>query len=147
MNFLRSYYLRRLMVMIFILTSLITQIHLVYSCELMLDGPKTTCCCDDHTDPACPMEGDYEHDQPYSPTNCCKVSANLGTSHSIAIVDIGHDTNADAAISSQLQPAFLHSYYENITPAEKNDVFIYGIHNSPWLFGSDTYRLTLRIRE
>jgi hypothetical protein len=93
------------------------------------------------------MGGGCEQNGSGASSHCCEVNINIGATQSLVATDTGYVADPVATTTSQVQPAFLYLYYEYLITADNSDLFTYDEPDTTWLAGSDTYRLTLRIRE
>lgn len=71
----RSTLIRRVVAVLFLLTGLVSQMQMVFACELMDGPPRTVCCCGDPITDGCEMGGGCKiHDGVRTNADCCDVS-------------------------------------------------------------------------
>ncbi len=146
MNLFRNNYLRKLIAIVILFTSLLVQMRVVYACALMDNAPQTSCCCDHQEDGVCLMGGGCNTDKDGSADNCCAVS--------VAATKGLNLTNADNAYPPDT--TIFNTLYSSLT-LESHPVNYFSSKRSPyvsldktipdWQRGTDTYLITLRFRE
>lgn len=77
MTALRNTSLRRIVALLFLISGLSVQVQTLFACQLMDDGPKTTCCCDEHKDGGCAMGGGCDSTPGSMATDCCDVTVDV----------------------------------------------------------------------
>lgn len=74
MSLVRSTTVRRVLAVFFLLNGLLSQVHILFACELMESQPRTVCCCADPVSDGCQMGGGCKgHDGVRSSEDCCQV--------------------------------------------------------------------------
>ncbi|HED17880.1 MAG TPA: hypothetical protein ENI74_00025 [Gammaproteobacteria bacterium] len=141
---IRNASFRRFVIGLFLFTGLFSQFQAVFACELMGDGERTVCCCDEHGDKGCAMGGGC-HDQQTTPdTDCCAVSYQSPPG-SDAIVSDSHAQQVVLLEAPQPPPALLFSL-SALNPPNPLSVLFGPTALPPGSPGNLTYLLTRRFR-
>ena len=93
-------YFRRAVVVLFLLTSLSSQVQVVFACDLMEGQPKPVCCCGDDMANGCKMGGGCNMDGAMALNpDCCDVSVD-----SLSDVSMGGPASASSQVALQNAP-------------------------------------------
>ena len=146
MKLFRNNILRKLITIVILFTSLLVQMRVIYACSLMDNAPQTSCCCDHQEDGTCLMGGDCNTDDGDPADNCCAVSVSVAKDLNL--------TNAGNAYPPDF--SIFDTHYSPLT-FDTHPVNYFSNKRSPrvsldktalgWYNGTDTYLITLRIRE
>ena len=97
MNTHRIPNLKRAVAVLFLLTSLSSQIQVVFACDLMDGQPKPVCCCGDDMSDGCAMGGGCSIDGAMARNpNCCEASVD-----SLSDVTMGTSTFTSSLVALQ----------------------------------------------
>lgn len=77
MTALRNTSLRRMFALLLLIGGLSVQAQTLFACQLMDDGPKTTCCCDEPRDGGCAMGGGCGSAPGGMAADCCEVTVDV----------------------------------------------------------------------
>ena len=83
MEKIRNLTLQRMLILVFLCSSLLSQTQILFACEMMDGAPRLVCCCGEHHSDACPMADACGLFENADAQRCCEVS---------------HDALADEAV-------------------------------------------------
>jgi hypothetical protein len=145
MTSLRKPSLRRLIAGLFLISGLSVQVQTLFACNLMDDGPKTTCCCGEHMADGCAMGGGCGSAPGSMATGCCDVGVELEL-QDIAVVKTTAAKLITQLDAPQPPPAILITTEFNITQPDNPVVPNHHVYRPSWPSGTRTYLVTGRFR-
>lgn len=83
MENLRNSTLQRLLILVFLCTSLLSQTQMLYACEMMDGKPKPVCCCGERLSDVCPMADACGLFENAEATRCCEISHDALTDEAV----------------------------------------------------------------
>ncbi|VAW69466.1 hypothetical protein MNBD_GAMMA09-1997 [hydrothermal vent metagenome] len=114
LNYFRHHPLRKSLWLIVLFSSLLIQSQNLFACEMMDNGVKTTCCCDDASN-SCPMGGGCETSQNTKMSGCCDVSTQINVGlQDIVVADAHHSKQILSLDAPQPPPAIIIEYQVSV---------------------------------
>jgi len=121
LSFFRQHPLRKSLWLVILFSSLLTHTQNLFACDLMDNGPQTTCCCDEDMSKGCSMGGGCDTSDNNITSGCCDVSIDVNT----GLQDVATATHFSKQILSldapQPPPAIIISN-EFLLPVSNNPV-------------------------
>ncbi|VAW64416.1 hypothetical protein MNBD_GAMMA11-518 [hydrothermal vent metagenome] len=147
LNYFRHHPLRKSLWLIVLFSSLLIQTQNLFACEMMDNGVKTTCCCDDVNN-SCPMGGSCEYSENDQISGCCDVSTQINTGlQNIAVADVHHSKQILSLDAPQPPPALIIEYQVSLPLQSTIRNLVYqDFQYSAAFSGTGIYSRTSRLR-
>jgi hypothetical protein len=145
MTYLRNTGLRQLIAIAFLISGLLVQVQTLYACQLMDDGPKSTCCCGVHMKDGCAMGGGCDSGPGAMAMDCCDVTVE------VELQDVAVAQTTAAKLITQLDaprppPAVAISTEFNFALPDNSTLLEPRVDRLSWSSGTHTYLMTSRLR-
>ncbi len=148
LNYFRHHSLRKSLWLIILFGSLFIQSQNLFACNLMDNGPQTSCCCDEDMSNGCPMGGGCTTSDDGVFSGCCDTSTVVDAGlQDLTISDSNHSKQVQSLDAPQPPPVLILTTHLllPLTQVNNNIPINYFTRPEP-TSGTSTYQITNRFR-